>query len=189
MGIILLGTLSACDAGAEPTTTTMVASSLVSDIPEPTTTVTTTLGFPVVGDICGLFDGEELGTLTALNLPLALVQAEESASRVMCSFIGTGDGVDAGVRVEVDPLDSRSAGYFRTAGEFETELDVAGMAGVGTGRGSLRAEVSGVGGLTLTVTLRTLSAEATPLRDGEHLEIRDAVAAYVVDRLLALRGF
>jgi hypothetical protein len=188
MGIVLLGTLSACDTGAEPTTTTIVASSLVSD-PDPTTTVTYSWVLPLVADVCGLFDGAQLGTLTALNLPLALVQSEETASRVVCSFTGTGDGVDATVRVEVDPLDSRSAGYFRTAGDFETEMDVAGQPGVGTGRGSLRAELLGVGGLTLTVTLRTLSSEVTPLRDGDHLDIRDVVAAYVVDRLLTLRGF
>lgn len=138
---------------------------------------------PLVAEGCGVFDPIELGRLTSLGLPLALVQEDSRPDALTCSFVGTADDIDASVRVEVRDLASRADGYYRTAGEFESPLEVGGFAGVGTGRGSLRAELHEIGGLTVTVGIRTLSADARSVSDGEHLDIRDAVAAYVVDRL------
>lgn len=181
--------VTGCDvtSGAEPApvepTATIASIDLSTDI---ATTQPPDVGgeTPLISDGCAAFDAQHLGVLTRMPVPLTLVTEDVLPSRLSCVFAGVAEGRDASAMISIQPLTARSDGYFRTAGEFETELDVNGAPGVGTGRGSLRAQLDDALGLTLTVGLRALVDEVIPYTDREHLEIRDAVADYVVSQLV-----
>jgi len=183
--------VASCDAATSPPrldpATTFppidVEPSAVTSASQSTTTDVPTTGPPLVAGGCSIFSGSHLGQLTRMSLPLTLIITESSDYQLYCGLIGVEGGRDASAVIVVAPLTDRTEGHYRTADEFETEIDVAGLRGVATGRGSLRTELDGTLGLTLTVGLRTLRSDVTAFTDGEHLEIRDAVAAYVVEQL------
>jgi hypothetical protein len=129
---------------------------------------------------CDIFDGTTLGEFSPIERPLALIESHSDADRLTCNFVGTADGLDTAVRVLVGLRSARDEGFFRTAGESESEIEIAGNPGVGTGRGTLRIQLDDHRGMTLAVTIRALSAAAVAPRDGEFLAIRDAIATHVV---------
>jgi len=130
-----------------------------------------------------LFDGVELGELSPLDRPLALIEDTSIATRLTCNFVGTTGELDTGIRVEVELVSAHPDGHFTEPGEFESAITIGLTAAVGTGRGTLRAQLDDERGMTLEVTIRALTSLAVPPRDGEFLEIRDRVAAYLIDRL------
>lgn len=140
---------------------------------------------PLLDNACARFDVEQLADMTAMPVPLTLIGDDAGPDRVQCSFVAAAGGRDASVTILIEPTAAHPDGFFRTAGEFETELDVGGVPGVGIGRGILRAQIDDSLGMTLTVGLRTLSSDAAAFTDKEHLDIRDAVAAYLVSQLVA----
>ncbi len=132
---------------------------------------------------CTAFDPEELGTLTPIGRPLALVESRSESENLTCNFVGTADGLDTGVRIEVDLLTAHAEGHFSTAGQFESLQSLGGMQGVSFGRGSFRAALDEERGITIVVTIRTISSSAVPPRDGEFVDIRDNVVAYAIRAL------
>lgn len=148
------------------------------------TGVPATAAVPLVPAGCAAFDGTELGELSPLQQPLDLIQESSGAGSLVCNFIGVADGLDTGVRIEVDLLVDHPEGHFVTPGQVESPVQIAGLAGVGSGRGNLRLQLDDTRGLTLAVTIRALSSKATLPRDREYLDLRDAIAAYLVGRLI-----
>lgn len=183
--VVLLLLATGCDAGSvgSPTEAPSTAGPSLSTTTTAGPSTTAAPERSLVEGGCSRFGGAELGVLTGLAVPLSLIQDDAGPTVVRCSFVGTAEDVDANVRIEVVPVGSRSPGYWTTPGQGESPVSFADIAGVGTGRGSLRLELPGVGGVTLSVTIRALTDDAPSLRDGEHLAVRDDVARYVIDRL------
>lgn len=179
--------LTACDTATEsPSSVQTAIAPIATDSNIDTDAATTTTREPmppIVEDGCAIFNGAELGELTRMPVPLAIITTASSDYQLYCALIGVANGRDASTVIVVEPLSEQSPGYFRDAGDLETEIEVAGLPGVDTGRGSLRAQLDESLGLTLTVGLRALRSEITPYTDREHLDIRDAVADYVVAQL------
>lgn len=138
---------------------------------------------PLVPDGCDNFDGAILAGFSPIELPLALVESRSEPERLTCNFVGTDGSLDTAVRVVVELLSAHRESFFTTAGELESAIEIAGRVGVGTGRGTLRVQLDDRRGMTLAVTIRALSSSARAPRDGEYLSIRDAIAAYLIERL------
>ena len=185
---LIVGLLAAAgcsgSSAAEPASTAAPPPSSTSAAPTSSLVTTSAAPGEIVPGGCARFDLGVLGELTGVGVPLAVIQEDSTGNRLICSVNGSGNERDANVRIEVQPLAMRREGFFRTAGEFESPIVIDTTAGVGTGRGSLRAQLDDERGLTLTVTLRTRSGAQGTIRDGDYLDIRDAVAGEVVSRLL-----
>lgn len=175
--------LSACSTGGTPTTEALLVTSLVAASPtNPATTTLTDVSPPLVPAGCAVFDPEELGTLTPIGR-LALVESRSESENLTCNFVGTADGLDTGVRIQIDLLTAHADGHFSTAGQFESLQTLDGVQGVSFGRGSFRAPLDSDRGITIVVTIRKLSSSAVPPRDGEFLDIRNNIVSYVTKAL------
>lgn len=187
---ILSLVIAACSGSGTTTTEPLIATTQppVTGIDTSTTTSSTTsapdtTASPLIATGCETFDAATLTDLSPVTNPLALLENTSTSTRLVCNFVGVSDGLDTGIRVEIELVSDQPDGHYTTAGEFESELELAGKPGVGSGRGNVRLQLDDETGMTLAVTIRSLSADATIPRDGEFLEIRDAIAEYLVSEL------
>jgi len=186
LAIALVALLAACSSGSVSTTEALTATTSTQATTADSTTTTTSDTSPVpplIAAGCALFDSAALTELSPIDSPLALLENTSNADRLVCNFVGVSAGLDTGVRLQVERVVDKPDGHYTTAGEFESGLELAGKPGVGSGRGDVRLLLDEDTGLTLAVTIRSLSSAASVPRDGEFLEIRDAIARYLVREL------
>lgn len=183
--LAVTGSLAACATESVSTTEALLATTPPSTTTalEPPITETPAAGQEFVAGGCRVFAAAELGRLTPIGRPLQLVEEASDAASLTCNFVRAGDGLDTGVRIEIVLLSSLPDGHFTTAGQLESPVTIGDTPGVGTGRGALRLALDDTRGLTLAVTIRSISSTGVIPRDGEYLDIRDTVAAYLVDAL------
>ena len=170
-------TTEALRATTEAPTTSSVASTTSTSQPPETTAA------PLVTAGCGAFDAAELTALSPIDNELALLENSSNAEELVCNFVGVADGLDTGIRIEVARVEDKPDGHFDTPGEVESAIELVGRPGVGSGRNLVRILLDDDTGVTVTVTIRSLSSSATIPRDGQYLDIRDAVAVYIIGQL------
>lgn len=176
--------VAACNSGSASTTEALLPTSAatVSVLPTPSSE-TTRASETLVDAGCEVFDADALGRLTPISNALQLVESAGDAGNLTCNFVGTGGGLDTGVRIEVDSISSHPEGHFTTPGQVESAITVADRPGVGSGRGTLRIRLDETRGMTLEVTIRAIGSAGVLPRDGEYLDIRDTIAMYVISAL------
>lgn len=183
--IALTALLAACSSTV--TTTEPLIDAATAAPPTTASATTTPPGTspapPLVPSGCDTWDAATLTDLSPITNPLALIENTSTADKLVCNFIGVSDGIDTGIRIEIERVADQPNGHYTTAGGFESELELAGKRGVGSGRGLIRLLLDEDKGLTLAVTIRSLSSDGTIPRDGAFLDIRDAIATYLVREL------
>ncbi|NND03391.1 MAG: hypothetical protein HKN91_11445 [Acidimicrobiia bacterium] len=184
--VALLGLLTACGSAVTTTEQLLDASTTAATSTTATAASTapeTSQAAPLISAGCNSFDSLALTDLSPIDNELALLEDSSTADSLVCNFVGVQDGLDTGIRIEVERVADQPEGHYVTPGQVESPVELAGYSGVGSGRGLIRLQLSEDIGVTIAVTIRSLSSSATIPRDGAFLDIRDAVATYVAGQL------
>ena len=183
--IVLMALFAACASTVTTTEPLIDAATTVPPTTAPATTAApdTSQATPLIAAGCASFDSLTLTDLSPIDNELALLEDSSTTDSLVCNFVGVEAGLDTGIRIEVERVADQPAGHYTTPGEVESAIEITGFSGVGTGRGNIRLQLNDEIGVTIAVTIRSLSSSATIPRDGAFLDIRDSVATYVAGQL------
>ncbi len=182
--IAIVAIFTACSSTVS-TTEPLIDS--VTTAPPTTAAATTqpppTVVAPLVDEGCASFDSLALTDLSPIDNELALIEDGSTADGLVCNFVGVEEGLDTGIRIQVERVADQPDGHYFTPGQLESPVELAGFKGVGFGRGNVRLQLTDEIGVTIVVTIRSLSSSATIPRDGAFLDFRDEIAIYVAKQL------